>query len=93
MGFLHCTKIHKPKVRILFKLFPNHKTLECSVSFDFTVVYLGFRRWGGGMGGVLFYIGEIKNLAFFETRKVPKIFRKSMKNFEYKNRKIFTVYL
>ena len=35
------------------------------------VVYTGFCGWGGGsrqQGGVLFYIGEIKNFAFFQTR-------------------------
>ena len=39
-------------------------------------------RMGGGpgrLGGVLFYIGEIKNFAFFQTRKYTKNFKKSMK--------------
>ena len=47
------------------------------------VVYTGFRG-SGGMGvpaglGVLVYIGEIKNLAFFQTRKFSTNFKKSMK--------------
>ena len=44
-----------------------------------SVVYTGFRGWGGGpgrLGGVLFYIGENKNFAFFQTRK----FAKKLKN-------------
>ena len=32
------------------------------------------------MGGVLFYIGEMKNFAFFQTRKFSKNVKKSMKN-------------
>ena len=34
-------------------------------------------------GGVLFYIGEIKNLAFFQTRNFSQIFKKSMKNLQF----------
>ena len=35
------------------------------------VVYTGFCVWGGGPGslGGTFFIGEIKNFAFFQTRK------------------------
>ena len=46
------------------------------------VVYTGFRGWGEGpgrLGGVLFYIGEIKNFAFFQTRKFSKNVKKAMK--------------
>ena len=46
-----------------------------------SVVYIGFRGWGGvpeAMGGVLFYIGEMKNFAFFQTRKFSKNVKKAM---------------
>ena len=33
----------------------------------------------GRLGGVLFYIGEIKNFAFFQTRKFSKNVKKAMK--------------
>ena len=33
--------------------------------------------------GVLFYIGQIKNLVFFQTRNLAKIFKKSMKNLQF----------
>ena len=33
----------------------------------------------GAMGGVLFYIGESKNFAFFLTRKFAKNVKKQMK--------------
>ena len=43
------------------------------------VVYTGFRGWGGGPGsnggGVLFYIGEIKNFAFYQTENFQKMFK------------------
>ena len=45
-----------------------------------TVVYRGFRRWWGGpgrLGGGLFYIGEIKNFAHFQTRKFSKNVKKN----------------
>ena len=41
---------------------------------------------GGGpcrLGGLLFYIGEIKNVAFFQTRKFSKNVKKSMKILEF----------
>ena len=44
-----------------------------------TVVYPGFRGWRGyreQWGGGTFYLGEIKNFAFFQTRK----FLKNVKN-------------
>ena len=44
-----------------------------------SVVYTGFRGWGGVpgvMGGGTFFIGENKNFAFFQTRK----FAKKLKN-------------
>ena len=47
-----------------------------------SVVYTGFLGWGGvtgAMGGGTFYIGEIKNFAFFQTRKFSKNVKKSMK--------------
>ena len=46
------------------------------------VVYTGFRGWrgpGSNWGGVLFDIGEIKNVEFFQTRKSSKNVKKSMK--------------
>ena len=46
------------------------------LSEELTVVYTGFRGWGG----VLFEIGEIKNFAFFQTRKFSKNDKKAMKN-------------
>ena len=45
------------------------------------VVYTGFCVWGvvpGAWGGT-FFIGEIKNFAFFQTRKFSKNAKKSMK--------------
>ena len=33
----------------------------------------------GGGGGVFFYIGEIKNFEFFQTRKFPKNAKKQWK--------------
>ena len=53
-----------------------------TLNLTLTVVYTGFRGWGGvpaGLGGILFYIGEIKNFAFFQTRKFSKNVKKSMK--------------
>ena len=47
------------------------RTGELSTS----VVYTGFRGWGG----VLCYFREIKNFAFFQTRKFSKNVKKSMK--------------
>ena len=50
--------------------------------YTYTVVYTGFHGWGGvpaGLGGVLIYIGEIKNFAFFQTRKFSKNVKKAMK--------------
>ena len=47
-----------------------------------TVVYTGFRGWGVSgeqLGGVLFYIGEIKNFAFLQTFEILKNVKKSMK--------------
>ena len=46
-----------------------------------TVVYTGFCVWGGvpGAWGGTFFIGEIKNFAFFQTRKFSKNAKKSMK--------------
>ena len=47
-----------------------------SISFDKSSSLYRISRMGGGYlpvpngGGVLFYIGEIKNFAFFQTRKV-----------------------
>ena len=37
----------------------------------------------GAMGGGTFYIGEIKNVAFLQTRKVSKDFKKAMKNLQF----------
>ena len=37
-------------------------------------------RGPGSNGGVPFYTGEIKNLAFFQTRKFSKTVKESMKN-------------
>ena len=34
----------------------------------------------GSMGGGTFFIGEIKNFAFFQTRKFSKNVKKSIKN-------------
>ena len=58
--------------------FWGHKTGKAKA-----VVYTGFPRCAGlpeAMWRVLFYIGEIKNLAFFQIRKVSKYVKKSMKN-------------
>ena len=49
-----------------------------------SVVYTGFRGWGGvpaGLEGGTFYIGEIKNFAFFQTRTFSKNVKKSMQIF------------
>ena len=46
------------------------------------VVYTGFCVWGGGFPGAWggsFFIGEIKNFAFFQTRKFSKNVKKLMK--------------
>ena len=37
----------------------------------------------GGMGGVLFYIEEIKNLAFFQTRKFSKFLKNQWKIYNF----------
>ena len=37
----------------------------------------------GSRGGELFYIGEIKNFAFFQTRKFSKNVKKAMKFFYF----------
>ena len=61
----------------------SYKYVMCSMmEYEITVVYTGFRGWGGSRQqwvGVLFYIGEIKNFAFFQTRKFSKNVKKSMK--------------
>ena len=56
--------------------------LQVSINFIFYFSNYSRSYWisrmGGGTGsnggGVLFYTGEIKNLAFFHTRKVSKKF-------------------
>ena len=53
----------------------------------FSVVYTDFSDGGGGPGsnggGVLFNIGEIKNFAFFQTRKFSKNVKKAMKKYYF----------
>ena len=60
-----------------------HHTIHILRIILLAVVYTGFCVWGGGVpgawGGVLFFIGEIKNFAFFQTRKFSKNAKKSMK--------------
>ena len=51
-------------------------------TYQFSVVYTGFCVWEGGVPGAMggtFFIGEIKNFAFFQTRKFSKNVEKSMK--------------
>ena len=47
--------------------------------FRYSVVYTGFRGGDQEDWGYFLYIGEIKNLAFFQTRKFSKNLKKSMK--------------
>ena len=50
----------------------------------YAVVYTGFREWGvPGAMGVLFYIGEIRNLAFLQIRKFLKNVKKQWKNYKF----------
>ena len=61
---------------------PPTPTTCCWHAAMITVVYTGFREWGRWSRhawGVLFYIGEIKNFAFFQTRKFSKNVKKAMK--------------
>ena len=44
----------------------------------------------GSNGGILFYIGESKNFAFFQTRKFSRNDGKSMKNYYFEKNFKFT---
>ena len=52
----------------------------------YSVVYTGFRGWGRSRqpwGGVLCYLGEFKNFAFFKLGNFQKNFKTSMKNLQF----------